>query len=365
MSLERLAAKKRQKDIETLKVFARKAYTTQVLMPSDEYSDMVYNRLTHAYIVKSSSDIISSYIGLSGLNIDYKFSLGNVCLVHDIGHSPFGHDGAKVLDKRFKELGVKEGFSDNNNNFKVLLKNGGTNILSDYELASIVKYPNSLYPDQYQYLKRLLKSAIDEDIYYFESKGVKIFNRPERTIACNIMDEADRNSYVSYDLSDCYTLEIADENSIGKLIDQNIFYDSSIKEILFTLYSSIKSKDKTLIRHSFNRLNDMFNENYYIGDSIELTPKNQEIIVLREKLFQIEMDIFIKSDYVNKQNRENRSFLRKYIDYVVENHIYTSKTYQRMIENESDSENILRLYRDMIAEATDAYVIQFIKKNNL
>ena len=99
------------------KAFQRLAEKTQVVFPKNGRKETVQNRLTHSYQVTNSAKIIENNITIPGKDIDYQHSLFNTCLLHDIGHPPFGHEGASYLDKKFKKLGLEEGFSDNNNNF--------------------------------------------------------------------------------------------------------------------------------------------------------------------------------------------------------------------------------------------------------
>lgn len=353
---EKLNSLIRQSQIESLKIFQRSKDKTQVMESNAGNIDTVTNRFTHAYIVKTGSELISNYIFQeSQINPDYKYSVGNVSLVHDLGHPPFGHMGAEVLDKRFKDLGLKEGFSDNNNNFTILHKNGGLKFLTDYELSSIIKYPEKLYESQKPYLLKILKNSIYQDIKYFE-KHININVLPERTISANIMDEADRNAYVCSDLTDCYILGLSDQNSFAKIIEDNKYYSIEIKQVLHSIYSALKYKDKTLIRFSFNNLFNLFNTNYFIDDNIILKEKNEELLHLREELYALENEIFINSDFVIEQNHNNLKSLNDYIDYVLENKFYPSNTYKKLITN---SENDIEKYtyiRDMIAESSDWFI---------
>jgi len=161
--------------IITNKAFQRLAEKTQVIIPKNGREETVQNRLTHSYQVANSAKIISETINLPTLNIDYQNSLFNTCLLHDIGHPPFGHEGAKILNETFSKLGIKEGFSDNNNNFKVINKNQIK--VNDYTLASLIKYPNKLYESDKEFLLYILEKSINEDIEYF-SKYFNINEKP-------------------------------------------------------------------------------------------------------------------------------------------------------------------------------------------
>jgi len=352
----------RQSEIEALKIFQRGKDKTQVLLSHTQHKDTIMNRLTHSYIVKTGAEIISNSINDNGINIDYEYAIGNVCLTHDIGHPPFGHMGAEILDKKFKELGIKEGFSDNNNNFVTLKKNGGYRILTDYEIASLIKYPEKLYNSQKKYHLNLLNLMISKDVEYFSKKGITINNIPKRTIACEIMDEADRNAYVCSDLTDCFILEYENEKVIENFMKEYTYNNVEIKNILFSIYEAVKQKEKTLIRFSFNKLFIQLNNNYFIDDDLKLGIKDKELIKFRENLYKLEENIFIYSKEAIKQKEKNMKDFYFYINYVLENEFYPSKTYKNLIINSKTKKEKLTYIRDMIGESTDWFVINTVNK---
>lgn len=351
----------REEKLVFLKTFQRNKFKTQVILSSNTKKDTVMDRLTHSYIVKNAGYIISETLNETGIFVDYKYALGNACLSHDLGMGPFGHTGSGEISKRFKKLGLKEGFDDNNNNFVILEKNGAYNFLTNYELASIIKYPEKLYDYQKPFLEKILNYSIEDDVKYFEASGVKIDKKPKRTIVCEIMDEADRNSYISSDLIDCFILEYSDHKKIEEFIDNHIYYNVEIRDILNSIHSSVKQNDKNLIRYSFGKLFKLFNTNYYLGDNIELLNKDTEILNFREDLFKLEKDIFIDSKQSIEERTKHINILNQYIDLIL-NGFTPSKTYKSMIENEKNEIQKLRYLRDMIGETSDFFVLNTIKK---
>lgn len=345
-------------DVQKNKAFMRLQEKTQVVEPKNGRIETVMNRFSHSYEVANSSCIMSKSMKIPGLNIDYQNSLFIVSLLHDIGHPPFGHSGADLLDEFVKSEGVSEGFSDNSNNFVVIKKNQIK--LDDYSLSSLIKYPSKLYPNHKEELCRILEYSIDQDVRYF-GKKIKIDSRPKRTIACEIMDEADRNSYVASDLTDFYSLKLGNHDELQKLMDENSFSDHDINAFLVLAIKAVKEHDKSLIKKAFSNLKNMFNLNYYIGNNLILQPKNEELIELREKLFKIEKKFFINSEEVLSQRDLHMEYLKSYINWVKEGN-YPSKTYRRLIENASSHEEKVILMRDMIAETTDWYIFNFAKQ---
>ena len=98
------------------------------------------------------------------------------------------------------------------------------------------------YDDDFSYYKHCLNAitAIEEDYKHYKKIGINLKDQ-NTTIACQIMDEADRNSYVCSDLIDFFCL--------GYKIDLN-----ELKELL----SIVNSEDEPVgIRIHLVKKNDV------------------------------------------------------------------------------------------------------------
>lgn len=347
-------------NIESNKAFQRMLDKTQVLKNDLGHKEIIKNRLTHSYEVATSAEMIAETISSSAFSADYKKSVYNVSLLHDIGHPPFGHDGATKLNSKVKELGIEEGFSDNNNNFVVIKKNQIK--ISDYELASLIKYPNKLYSSQ-EILRECLRKAIDEDVAYF-SNYVNIEKLPERTIACEIMDEADRNTYTCADLTDCYALGISDGKELKEILDSEKYNNNDILEFLTASIIAIKAKNITLIKNIFSDLKIKFNQNYYLGKNLQLCAKDKELHQFREELFAISVKKYIFSDYVVNIRKEEAKWFDYYINKVFKDGYCPSKHYSKKLEQAKTEYEKITLMRDMIADSTDNYVKRVYHDDN-
>lgn len=347
--------------IESNQAFQRMLDKTQVLTQKFGMQEVIKNRLTHSYEVATSGKIIAKAISTDQFDVDYQKAVFNVCLLHDIGHPPYGHDGSMILDKKFKSLGVEEGFSDNNNNFVVIEKNGIE--ISDYETVSLIKYPHKLYDAQAHYLVRLDK-AIDEDIAFFKN-FIKIEKRPQRTLVCEIMDQADENTYTCADLADCYSMELANSDRLKKLLNSKQFKRKDIKDLLKIAITVIDIKDKNLIKKVFSEIKFLVNTNYYLADNLVLDYKCPELKLFRDELAKISYETYIRSDYTKRKEIEGRENLTKYIDYVLTNKFYPSVYYAREINSAKSDLEKYTLIRDMIADTTDNFVKKFCLEKTL
>src|SRR5438552_10118733 len=79
------------------RAFRRLEAKTQVF--TTRYSDHFRNRLTHTLEVTQIARTVAEALGL---NTDLAEALA---LVHDIGHSPFGHAGERRLDALMRQQG--------------------------------------------------------------------------------------------------------------------------------------------------------------------------------------------------------------------------------------------------------------------
>ena len=80
--------------------YRRMKHKTQVFFsPTDDH---VCTRMEHVILVESISNTIANYLGLNT-------SLTKaIAMAHDIGHSPFGHQGERILSRISEvELGKK------------------------------------------------------------------------------------------------------------------------------------------------------------------------------------------------------------------------------------------------------------------
>ena len=89
--------------------FRRMEYKTQVFLPHE--GDHYRTRLTHTIEVAQISRTMARALGL---NEDLTEA---IALVHDVGHTPFGHAGEDVLSELLKDAG---GFNHNRQSLRVV-----------------------------------------------------------------------------------------------------------------------------------------------------------------------------------------------------------------------------------------------------
>jgi dGTP triphosphohydrolase len=350
--------------ILAFKGFQRLAEKTQVYTPENGRVEIVKTRLTHSQEVANSVMVIvsslSQKLNIPIYEIDYMGSVENVALLHDIGHPPFGHEGATLINNFFIEKGLKEGFSDNNNNL-ICIEKGDLDI-SNHVLASLIKYPEKLYGYQKEKYIPLLKNEIANDVTQFFKFKINLKNQT-KTISCQIMDIADENSYTCSDLADFFCsggkvslVEIKKLNGYNSL-------NSNVLKMLTTMINTVNNASKSEIKVYFNNLMQEFNDSYTLTDE-GLVVDNEDLITFRNFLLEIEVEFFIKPLNKEPLAADNLAMLSDFLEYTFEEEYYPSKTYKERIENSKNHEEYLRNLRDMVTEVSDWYVIKYFQKRN-
>jgi len=353
---------KQIRDIENAHFFRSLEKKTQVVSPLHNKGLKNYkNRLTHSYEVSSAAEQILMNLNISDeQKILYSYRVRGASLLHDSGHPPFGHEGAKLLNKIFKSKGLKEGFSDNNNNLVVIEKSGIK--IAFYLKASIIKYPNKIYDYQKDFYLKILESSINEDIVNFPQ--FKVLEKPTRTFACEVMDIADENSYLTSDLADAIVAKIIKKNVILKELDL-IISQLNNKKLLRQIYSlkiSIKTDDKSSVRFSLLGIQELLNDNYYVSDNLKLISIDEELEEFKKVLYRINKKLFIHSPALKINRIKELDMFNEFISFVLQNEIFLSKTYKKRYFKSNNEDDKLRVLRDMIAERDDIYIMEKLEE---
>jgi dGTPase len=343
--------------IEDSKQFGRSHKKTQVQFPRDALSEVVKNRASHSFEVATSSLMMVIKIamrkGLRPEDIDYQQSVHNVSLLHDIGHPPFGHDGTYYLQNYLAGMGFTESFTDNNNNLTIIEKHKLD--LCDYTIASVIKYPDELYDSQKKKYLPMLARCIEEDRNHYAKLGINLVNQT-KTISCQIMDEADRNSYTCTDLSDFLSMgNTLNEKKLLMLSKSHNLTSEYIDQIKI-ISKLARTGSKNDIRVFFSELKQRFNANYDLTDN-GIETINLDLENYREFLNDVSLEFYIKPIRKMDLHIGNMTKLMAFTDHVFNKGFHPSKHYSKMIADTDCEEEKIRYKRDMITEVSDWYVV--------
>lgn len=206
--------------------FRRMKHKTQVFF--SPINDHICTRMEHIILVESISDTIANYLGLNP-----KLTKA-IAVAHDIGHSPFGHQGEEILSRiSVRDIGKKFWHERNGMEMvdKIVLLEDDKQNLQNLNLTygvrdGIVSHcgeidENSLKPrDEY----------IDLYDYNFSNQ----FN-PYTWEAC-VVKIADKIAYLGRDIQDAITFGILDGH-LKELRDlMNIGENDKINNTIITNY---------------------------------------------------------------------------------------------------------------------------------
>jgi dGTPase len=214
--------------------FSRLAEVTQVVS-AGATSGVVHNRLTHTIKVTAVGRAIAVRL-LQTQDRDLLARLGGLDHVvvqaaasaHDLGQTPFGHLGERVLDRLARErFGLADGFEGNAQTFRIITEvevhgpgDVGLNLTRAVR-AAVLKYPwsRTAYPDPHptdwptpprgaghgaEGLGAVKFSCYLIDLPEMQDALAAFPRRPagRQTLECSVMDLADDIAYSLHDVED-------------------------------------------------------------------------------------------------------------------------------------------------------------------
>lgn len=286
--------------------YRRLKHKTQVFFSPD--NDHICTRIEHVTHVESISYTIATYLGL---NTELTKA---IAVSHDIGHSPFGHVGERILSSLSqKDVGTtfwheKNGLDfvdyiellEDDNKYKKNLNltygvrdgiishcgevsENGLNPRTEYINLSDYKYPNQFAP------------------YTWEACVVKL---------------SDKISYIGRDIEDAITLGILDNHldELYKLLDskytKNEINNTIIINYLITDLCENSSPEKGLCfsPNAFNLINKINEFNYkYIYNCQRIQPSNRYFNIVLTEIYSL-----LKSTFEQNHTLENVKSLNKF-----------------------------------------------------
>ncbi len=274
------------------KAFRRLSHKTQVFIAPE--GDHFRTRLTHTLEVAQVARTISRALSLNE-DLTEAIALG-----HDIGHTPFGHMGERILDSLMREWNIKDGFRHQIQSVRIAqeLANNGKGLNLTYEtLDGIGNHSKGL--GDYDLTDDCTPATI-------EGKVVKI---------------ADRIAYVNHDLEDAYRAGLVGKDDlptlfVGRLGDTTRDRINSI--VLDIITQSRQSGNLTVsaeVAESINRLKDFLFARVY--DHPKVISEGGRIRSVIEGIFRkLYEDREISQKYIGKWIDDDEKRRRAAADYI-------------------------------------------------
>ena len=231
-----------------------------------------------------------------------------IALGHDIGHTPFGHDGEKYLNRICEEQGIGY-FRHNAQSVRFLmeLENGGQGLnLSLQVLDGILCHNGESIFENYS--PAPIKTGSDflkeYELAFTESdygKELKPF-----TLEGCVVRVCDIIAYVSRDIEDAITVKLIARDELPKNVSKVLgnsnrdIIDSLIRDLV---KNSIGQPYLSFSPHVDEALRSLLDFNY---QKIYLAPVKQTQNAKIEKMFRLMFENFL--DDVEKENKHSRIF---------------------------------------------------------
>lgn len=320
--------------------FRRLEGKTQVFTPG--LDDNYRNRLTHSIEVAQIGRTIAKVLKL---NENLTEAL---CLAHDLGHSPFGHTGEKVLNELMAEFG---GFEHNRQSLRIV-------VLLEHPYADF-RGLNLMYETRLGLAKH--KSPYDKS----QCEG---FSEQNCSLEGQVTDIADRIAYNCHDLEDGMRAGvISDEQLKGVKIctqAQNLINARDIKEesvrrtrtakaIIDKLVSNCIDESKNCIaKANIESVDDVYIEG---GKLIKLSDENEaELLELEEFL--------LREFYLNKKvvqtSRKVKEWLEELFKKLCRRPQMMTAYFQKLVVEEG----LERTVCDYISGMTDRFCLKMLEK---
>lgn len=275
------------------KSFRRLKHKTQVFLAPE--GDHYRTRLTHTLEVSQIGRTIGRALGLNEDLIEA------IALGHDLGHTPFGHAGEKVLDTWCREHGLADGFQHHIQSVRVveLLENHGRGLNLTREVVEGIRRHTKGRSDYGLVLE-------GDETLHWEGRVVKI---------------ADRIAYMNHDLQDALESGLLSHADIPRDLVELLGgtnrerIASMVQDVVSTTLETETLTLTPVMRDAVNSLKDFLFERVY-----EHTRVRQHDDAIRRCLFALldvfESDRHVWDRYLDERIEPEQERRRRLVDYV-------------------------------------------------
>ena len=344
--------------------YRRLKHKTQVFFAPQ--NDHICTRIEHVNLVESISNTIANFLGLN------NELTKAIAVAHDIGHSPFGHQGEKILSQiAEREYGEKFWHGKNGlhyvDNMELLEDKSGikknlnlTYAVRDGILGHCGEPNKSGQKPRNEMINLQEKFTISNkfDPYTWEGCIVKI---------------ADNISYLGRDLEDAKEMNLLtdrDLKTINNAIEEiNVNNSSIIGYLINDLCQNSTPEDGLKFSDDayeiMNKIKKFNSERIYKNEIIQ--PTIRYFTVLMNEIFYV-----LKKEYNGVDTIKNIKKLKRYYPYLSEEFSSWLKTYSncengekryhKTVYNLEDVKNYYKAIIDYMSGMTDQFIVRIYKE---
>jgi dGTPase len=319
--------------------FRRLEGKTQVFMPG--VNDHYRTRMTHSIEVAQIGRTIARVLRLN------EELTEAVCLAHDIGHSPFGHTGERILNKRMEPFG---GFEHNRQSLRIV---------------DFLEHP---YPD-FRGLNLMYETRHSLAAHQgpYDQGRAKEFEERVCCLEGQIANLADRIAYNCHDLEDGICARLLEESDARTLA----LFRTAQEQIQADLMEDFVIRRTRTAKAILDRL---------VGDAIETSRKMIQQAQIRslEDVYQYGAPLIGLSPSIQQDLEELETFLQRHlyghpklkeVDRQIEQWLgelfdqlcRQPERMPRYFRNLIESEGLQRTVCDYIAGMTDRYALSLLE----
>jgi len=322
--------------------FRRLKHKTQVFFAPE--NDHVCTRIEHVIHVATIAKSICKGLNMNGWNLDIEaaFAIG---LGHDLGHSPFGHEGEYILSKK---LGNARAFMHELNSFRVVehLANNGKGLNLTYIVKDGIISHNGEKFEQF-----LIPDNKIKDFELIKTRAII----PNSYEGC-IVRFSDKIAYLGRDIEDAITAgfistkDIPNKVKVGLGERNSDIIDSLVRDFIENSKEneavgfSNEKYELLMLLHEFNY------KKIYLNEKLKSFKKQAVIII--HTIFDYLSELFDKyGKNYSIYSQQNLKLDRAFGKYIEEMHDFY------LLES-----NPSIIITDYIAGMTDLYVLDAIKQ---
>lgn len=341
--------------------YKRLKHKTQVFFAPK--NDHICTRLEHVNLVESISYTIANFLGL---NVELTKA---IAVSHDLGHSPFGHQGEKILSAiSEREYGEKFWHEKN-----------GVHFVDDIELLMDNENKKRNLDLTYAVRDGIISHCgeIDDETLkpreeYFDLKYYTEPNQysPYTWEGC-VVKIADKISYIGRDIEDAMTMKLLTDSDISEIdhfIKKITINNTNIINYLIVNLCKNSSPEKGLkftkeAMEIVKKIKDFNYEKIYYNEKIMPTIRYFKV-VMNEIFYCLKNEFAGKNTIYNlkKMGRYYPNLSTEFVDwlshYAKTEERVDSEYNNRIVYNLENSEDYSRAIIDYISGMTDQYIVQ-------
>lgn len=253
-------------------------------------------RLTHTLEVAQIARTISRTLHLNE-DLTEAIALG-----HDLGHSPFGHAGEKILRELMLERG-KTGFEHNEQSLRVVDKLEKMNLTYQVRQGILLhtRFENSEYAE---YGGREIPEELKK-LEYCSKEDRETTDVKNLTLEAQVVDISDEIAYLTHDLDDCERAGILKITEVPQELRE--FIGSAKRDAINRLVTDVvKNADKQFDEYGLNPQEIRIE----YGDTL---------FRLTEDLKKFFEDEIFEKDEIKRRLEQAQNYLNKMFDFYMEN----------------------------------------------